>query len=297
MGGVDTRGSPSEPAGPLAGFTVGVTAERRAAELGALLERYGAAVVYGPAMRTVPLADDGRLLDATRSIIDVPPGIVVATTGTGFRGWLEAAGTHDLAGPLLDALRGSAVFTRGPKARGAVRAAGLRERWSPPSEASGELLAHLLERGVAGQRVAVQLHGEPLADFRAALADAGAEVVAIPVYRWTAPPDPAPLDALIDAAIAGTLDAITFTSAPAATGLLTRATGTGRGAPLTTALGAGTGAARVLAVCVGTVTARPLEAAGIPVVWPQRARVAAMVRLLGEELATPRTDPTRGRDR
>ena len=279
----DTRGTPA-----LGGFTVGVTAERRAAELGALLERHGATVVYGPAMRTVPLSDDGRLLEATRSVIDAPPQIVVATTGGGFRGWLEAAGARGLAGPLLGALRGAAVFTRGPKARGAVRAAGLREEWSPPSEASGELLAHLLERGVAGGRVAVQLHGDPLADFRAALTEAGAEVVAIPVYRWTAPPDPAPLDAHIDAAIAGALDAVTFTSAPAAAGLLTRATRTGRAAALTPALGAppaGHGAGRVLAVCVGAVTARPLEAAGVPVVWPERARVAAMVRLLGEELS------------
>src|SRR5690606_13542529 len=36
--------------GPLAGFTVGVTAARRADELGALLERRGAAVLHAPAL-------------------------------------------------------------------------------------------------------------------------------------------------------------------------------------------------------------------------------------------------------
>ena len=43
---------------PLSGFTVGVTAARRADELGAMLERRGAAVQHAPALRIVPLADD-----------------------------------------------------------------------------------------------------------------------------------------------------------------------------------------------------------------------------------------------
>ncbi|MEV5463864.1 uroporphyrinogen-III synthase, partial [Streptomyces cellulosae] len=52
--------------GPLAGFTVGVTAARRADELGALLQRRGAAVLHAPALRIVPLADDSELLAATK---------------------------------------------------------------------------------------------------------------------------------------------------------------------------------------------------------------------------------------
>ncbi|MFQ6200269.1 hypothetical protein ACLMMR_39730, partial [Streptomyces sp. NPDC000405] len=62
--------------GPLAGFTVGVTAARRADELGALLQRRGAVVVHGPALRIVPLADDGELLAATKEIIDRAPDVV-----------------------------------------------------------------------------------------------------------------------------------------------------------------------------------------------------------------------------
>src|SRR5882757_7663582 len=48
------------PHGPLAGFTVGVTAARRADELGTLLQRRGAAVVHAPALRIVQLADDSE---------------------------------------------------------------------------------------------------------------------------------------------------------------------------------------------------------------------------------------------
>lgn len=291
-------------AAPLGGFTVGVTAARRADELGALLERRGADVVYAPAIRIVPLPDDRRLLAAIRSVIDAPPDVVVATTGIGFRGWLDAAEAWGLTEPLLDALRRAVFFARGPKAAGAVRAAGLREEWSPPSESSWELLTYLLDRGVAGQRVAVQLHGEPLPDFCSALTCADAEVLTVPVYRWTGPSDAAPLDALIDATVGGTLDAITFTSAPAAAGFLSRADTLGLGDALVTALGgpAGTpapsGAAGlsggprlrgdVLAMCVGPVTAGPLQDRGVPVVWPARARIGALVRRLAEELPSRR---------
>ena len=75
----------------LAGFTVGVTAARRAEELGTMLERRGAVVLHGPAIRIVPLADDADLLAATKALVAQPPDITVATTGIGFRGWVEAA--------------------------------------------------------------------------------------------------------------------------------------------------------------------------------------------------------------
>jgi uroporphyrinogen-III synthase len=263
---------------PLAGFTVGVTAARRAEELGALLERRGAAVLYGPALRIVPLPDDAELEAATRSLVDAPPDLAVATTGIGFRGWVEAAEGWGLGEELLDALRSATVLCRGPKARGAVRAAGLVDAWSPASESSAEVLEHLLERGVEGARIAVQLHGEPLPDMVEALECAGAEVIQVPVYRWVAPADIAPLDRLTDVLLAGGLDAITFTSAPAAASLLARAAERGLEDALVEALKRG-----VLSVCVGPVTAAPLEAREIPTVQPQRSRLGAMVRTLEAE--------------
>ncbi|MGH3829419.1 MAG: uroporphyrinogen-III synthase, partial [Pseudonocardiaceae bacterium] len=125
----------SEPL-PLAGFTVGVTAARRARELGGLLERRGAEVLHAPAIRIVPLADDTELHTATEQLIDNPPDVVVVTTGIGFRGWVEAADGWGLGEALIGALRRATLLSRGPKSRGAVRAAGLTDAWSPPSESS-----------------------------------------------------------------------------------------------------------------------------------------------------------------
>ncbi|MGW1390567.1 uroporphyrinogen-III synthase [Streptomyces nigra] len=265
--------------GPLAGFTVGVTAARRADELGALLQRRGAAVVHAPALRIVPLSDDSELLAATKEIIQRHPEVVVATTAIGFRGWVEAADGWGLGEDLLNRLREVELLARGPKVKGAVRAAGLTEEWSPSSESMAEVLDRLLEEGVEGRRIAVQLHGEPLPGFVEALRAGGAEVLGVPVYRWLPPVEIGPVDRLLDAAISRSLDAVTFTSAPAAASLLTRAEERGLLDELLAALGHD-----VLPACVGPVTALPLQARGVDTVQPERFRLGPLVQLLCREL-------------
>ncbi|MEU9134425.1 uroporphyrinogen-III synthase [Streptomyces sp. NPDC048404] len=265
--------------GPLSGFTVGVTAARRADELGALLQRRGATVVHAPALRIVPLADDGELLTATKELVDHAPDVVVATTAIGFRGWVEAADGWGMGEELLERLRSVELLARGPKVKGAVRAQGLTEEWSPSSESMAEVLDRLLEEGVDGRRIAVQLHGEPLPGFVESLRAAGAEVVLVPVYRWMPPEDIGPVDRLLDAALTRGVDALTFTSAPAAASLLSRAEERGLSAEFLAALHHD-----VLPACVGPVTALPLQALGIDTVQPERFRLGPLVQLLCQEL-------------
>lgn len=265
---------------PLAGFVIGSTANRRSEEFANLLTRRGAEVVHAPAIRLIPLADDARLAAATADLLANPPQIVVATTAMGFRGWME----HAERLPLVEALKPARLLVRGPKAKGAVRGAGLREEWSPASESSGEVLEHLLAEGVAGVRIAVQLHGnpthwEPTVDLCGELSKAGADVVPVPVYRWLPPTSPDALDAMVGQICAGELDAVTFTSAPAVGSLLTRADATGRLEPMLDAL-----RGPVLAACVGTVTAAPLTILDVPTSVPERSRLGDLARLLEAEL-------------
>jgi uroporphyrinogen-III synthase len=269
---------------PLTGYTVAITAERRREEFAAALARRGAEVISAPAIRIVPLADDGELRAATERCLAAPLDIVIATTGVGFRGWVEAATGWGLGPDLLAAVGAATVLARGPKVRGAVRAAGLRESWSPESESSAEVQQYLLARDrdgqlLAGQRIAVQLHGDPLTELIQALRAAGAEVIEVPVYRWVRPADPAPLERLVRAVSEAAVDAVAFTSAPAATSFLRAADEQGVGAGVRAAL-----AGPVIAACVGPVTAAPLVAAGIPVVQPDRARLGALVKEIAEQV-------------
>ncbi|MQA95513.1 MAG: uroporphyrinogen-III synthase [Streptosporangiales bacterium] len=280
-----STGAPPGAGTPLAGYTVGVTAARRRDELAALLERRGARVVQGPAIRLVPLADDARLHAATDACLRGPIDDVVVTTGIGFRAWIETADGWGLGPRLLRRLATARILARGPKARGALRAAGLREAWSPDSEACAELQEHLITGGVAGRRIAVQLHGEQHPELPAALRAAGAEVIEVPVYRWAPPADTGPLDRLIRRAVTGTLDSLVFTSAPAVEGTLRAAAAAGlRDRLLDTMRG------DVVACCVGPVTAAPLLRHGIAPLQPERGRLGALVRTLCAELP-----PRRGR--
>ena len=268
---------------PLAGFTVGVTAARRREELSALLERRGARVVCAPAIRLVPLADDGELLDATRELLSRPVDDVVITAGVGFRAWLETVEGWGLHERLAELLGDARILTHGPRARGAVRAAGMAEAWSPASESWEEILRHLLEQDLVGRRIAIQLYGEPAPHLASTLRRAGAEVAEIPVYRWARTDDPTPLRRLVGQAVAGTVDAITFTSAPAVAATLAVAAEDNLQEMLLDAL-----RSHVVTACVGPATAAPLQDRGVVLITPERARLSALVGALAVELPARR---------
>lgn len=269
---------------PLTGFRVAVTSARRAEELGALLTRRGAAVTSAAAITMVPLPDDDELRTNTEALIATPPDIVIATTGIGLRGWIAAADGWGLAHELTGALSGARIVSRGPKATGALRAAGLPEEWSPESESSRELLHYLLEGGIVGMRVAVQLHGtnddwDPFPEFLDELRAAGADVVPIRVYRWNPAPRNGPFDQLVLGIAEQRFDAVSFTSAPAVAALLLRAADLGVEAEVLEAL-----RTNVHAMCVGPVTARPLVRLGVPTSAPERMRLGALARHITDEL-------------
>ena len=165
----------------LGGCTIVIAVDRRSAELASALERHGATVRHAPALTIVSHIDDEALIAATQALIDNPPDVVVATTGVGFRGWMEAADEAGLQGDLHAALDGAQIVARGPKARGAIQHAGLTADWVAESETSEELGAFLLAEGVEGRRVAVQHHGSGADGLDELFTAAGAEVVRLNV--------------------------------------------------------------------------------------------------------------------
>jgi uroporphyrinogen-III synthase len=263
--------------GALTGFTVAVTAERRRDEMAALLQRRGARVVTASAIAIVPLIDDEALHAATAACIGLSPDLVVVTTGIGFRGWLEAAEGWGMAEALRSALRGARLIARGPKPCGAIRQAGLSEDWAAPTESCDEILERLLAEGIAGHRIAVQEHGEPQADFVAALRAAGAAVVEVPVYRWVLPADATPVRRLVEQITAGQIDAVTFTSAPAVKAFL-HVAGPAEAEMLDRFRH------HTLVACVGPITAGRLTELDVPVVMPERYRLGALIKTVTDEL-------------
>jgi len=259
---------------PLAGCVIVITADRRKRELAAALERRGATVHFAPALSTIPHLDDAQLVLATRALIANAPDIVVATTGVGFRAWVEAADAAGLADDLLDVMRDARLIARGPKARGAIQAAGLEADWVAESETAKELQDYLLAEGVAGSRIAVQHHGNGSDGLDEAFAAAGADVQSLVVYGWGPPLDPEAHRAWIESAAAGCCDAVLFTSAPGAQAWVDSVQEWGLARDIASKAADGT----LLLESVGPVTAQPLIDAGFATHFPDRWRLGALVR-------------------
>jgi uroporphyrinogen-III synthase len=264
----------------LAGCRILVTAQRRADELGAALARRGAEVVHAPTLGVVARIDEADLVRRTAELSAAPPDLVVVTTGVGFRGWLETAEAAGLGEQLLQALAGTRLVARGPKAQGALQAAGLRADWVAESETSAEIIDFLLAEGVADLRIAVQHHGAGDPAIEDAFARAGARVVPLDVYRWGPPQDPLAVVEAARAAGAGHFDAVLFTSAPAAQAWLDSLDCAGTRPAVAAQVERG----RLLLAAVGPVTAEPLAFAGMVARRPVRSRMGALVRLVMTEL-------------
>lgn len=268
----------------MTGFTIGVTGHRRAAEQAEMLVKRGATVVVGSVMQSVPLDDIEATLAATKRILDDPVDCIVLTTGVGTRSWIGVTEIGGIDDDLRRAAVASLVLARGPKARSAAIGAGLDVTWQAPEETGAEIVRYLAELGVAGKRIAVQRDGgvdlpHSLATMIEAL---GAEVVEVPVYRWTLPDDVQPAKRLIGALLAGRLDAVTFTSAIAVDNLFELSPDEEAVAKALSGPGPGQG----LAVAVGPVTADALVRHGCRhVIEPTRARLGAMVQAVVATLA------------
>jgi uroporphyrinogen-III synthase len=265
--------TPPATAGPLTGFTIGVTACRRADEQIELLERKGATVLHGPAIQTHPLIAEAELAEATRAVVADPPDYTLLSTGIGVRAWFEAAESLDLADALLDALGHSLVIVRGPKAHGAAVTNGLDVHWQAPNGWASEMIEHLAGIGVAGARIAVQLDGASGAPLAKAVGEIGAVPVAVPVYEWTMPTDTTAAERLVEAMVDGRVDGVTFTARPQVENLATIAERMGVLDDLLAAL-----AGPVVPICVGPVCASGITELGLPdPVQPDRYRLGSMV--------------------
>ena len=267
----------------LAGFRVGVTSDRRASDLISALERRGAHVLHAPALRIAPHEQDAQLIVQTRDVIAARPGVVMITTGYGMRRWFEVADAAGLGAELTAVLDEAVILARGPKAVGAVRAAGLEDAQASEHVTTASMVDDLINSQLVGRRVAVQLHGYTDEVQLDRLRQVSDRVLTVTPYRWVRPYSGDRLPRLIDAVCDRQLDAVTFTSAPGAEATLAAALERDRLADLLDAF-----ADDVLAAAVGPLTAAPLRAAGIAPLVPDRYRLGALIRLVCDTLTEQR---------
>ncbi len=263
----------------LRGYTVGVTADRRSDEQISLLTGRGAQCLHGPTVRTHPLRPEQEIVEATTELLTEQPDFVLFTTGIGVRGWLEAADALLLGEDLRAVLGRSRLLARGPKAHGAAITAGLEVEWNAPSATTAEVIDKLRALAEPGDRVAIQVDGDPHRSPADLLTEDGFDVVTIPVYRWSVPEDTGPAEALIRATIERRVDLVTFTARPAAENLRKIAVVMNSLDQLRDAF-----AGDVKSVCIGSVCAEGMAGLCDDPIIPDRFRLGAMITTITSEL-------------
>lgn len=189
---------------------------RRREEMQHLLERCGAIPTVAPSMREVPLEQNEAAFQFAERLLSGEIDAVICLTGVGTRTLLETICQRYDREQVLSALDRCRVIVRGPKPVVVLREWSIRiDHRAPEPNTWRELLQILDDEQVplAGQTVAVQEYGKPNAELCAGLAARGANVVAVPVYRWMLPEDTAPLEDAVRRTIAGEFDVLMFTSA------------------------------------------------------------------------------------
>jgi uroporphyrinogen-III synthase len=261
------------------GARVGITAARRAAEQAALVRALGGVPVLGPALRPDAPAPDERLAPALERVLEGPLDVAVFLTGVGAELTFALAERLGRAEELRAALAGARVLARGPKPRRALRAARIRIDWVADPPRAALIRERLAAEPLAGRRILVQGYGPPPDELAAPLRAAGAEVVVLSPYAATWPDDPGPAQALAADAMAGTIDALTFTSAQAATQFAALAEAAGLEPADLRAGGA-------LVAAIGPVTRAALEREGLEVdLECTQARMGALYRQLAVTLS------------
>lgn len=272
--------------GPLEGYTIGVTADRRADEQMKLLTGRGAECLHGPVIKTHPIGSEDELRAATRPVIDEPPDVIVLTTGLGVRGWLEAADAIQLGDDLRARFDDADLIARGPKATGALVTAGFEVEWTAPRARYDDITDLFGGRDMHGVRVAVQLDGAGAVALCDGIEAMGASVVRVPVYRWSLPEETADAERLIRATADRRIDALTFTAKPAVENFFEIAHLVGLLDEVIEAL-----RADVRVFCVGPVCATGITEAGLPDPFvPVRHRLGAMVQQVAQHFATQGED-------
>lgn len=267
--------------GPLAGYTIGVTADRRADEQMKLLAGRGAECLHGPVIKTHPLGSEDELRAATEAVITQRPAVVVLTTGLGVRGWLEAADAIQLGDELRDVLSGTELLARGPKATGALVTVGFDVAWTAPRARYDDIVDRLAVPETDGAVVAVQLDGAGAEELCARIEALGATVIRVPVYRWSLPEETAPAERLIRSVVERRVDAVTFTAKPAVENFL----------EIAGFMGVLDAAVDALSTDVDSYCVGPVCAAGFgdhPTVQmriPERHRLGAMVQQIASTFA------------
>ncbi|GAA6749277.1 uroporphyrinogen-III synthase [Thermus tengchongensis] len=253
----------------LLGMRFALCGSRRAEDLALILERQGAIPLLRPTLQTVPVEAKVLVAQLRRFAREGADWLIV-TTGMGLEEIYRKAQALGVWEGVHEKLREVKIAARGYKAERVLRQLGLRALVRDADGTVDGLIRALSPYPLAGQRVVVQLYGQPEPRLVRFLVERGARVEEFLPYRHLPAPEPE-LARLLEEILTHEVDAVVFTSGPQVEHFLDYARKRGQLDVLRNAF------QEVWALAIGRVTALALEEAGIRAWRPQRERIGALV--------------------
>lgn len=190
-----------------------------------LLSLQGADVISAPSLKEVPLESNREAFEFADRLFDGRIDVLIFLTGVGARTLLETLSTRRPKEEILSAFSKIPIVPRGPKpvrvlAEWKIAPALLVPEPNTWKELVASLDAASQSIPLSRRTVALQEYGEPNEPLVEALRERGAEVLRVPVYRWTLPDDTRPLEEAVKSVCAGKADALVFTTSVQVTHVL-----------------------------------------------------------------------------
>ena len=190
---------------------------RRAKEIAQLIENNGGEALVAPSTREVPDDSNAGELKFASDLLQDHFAAVIFMTGVGTRALAQAVEPICSREQFVAALSRTRVVARGPKPVAVLRELGVPIALTVPEPNTWREILQVLDQNpekvpLPGQRVAVQEHGVPSPELYAGLAQRGAEVFPVHVYRWQLPEDTGPLREAVTALTQNQIDVVLFTS-------------------------------------------------------------------------------------
>ncbi len=273
----------------LSGARVVAFEGRRGPELASLVTHLGGLPFVAAALREVRLEPGPDVMELAQRLRkrDVD-GILFLTAG-GVEALPDALRGILPREELLDALGALPIGARGPKTLAAVSALLPDHSQIVPSEEphTHRELVRAFDRvcAVGGAALVVVEHAVPHVSLRAALMDAGAQVLSVALYRWVLPEDVTPLLEAISRIVEGRADIVLFTNGAQIEAAMGVAAEQDLDEPFRDEL------RRVVVGAIGEVTADRLRAFGVePDVIPARSRMTDLARAVAAHVAQTRKE-------
>ncbi len=259
------------------GLRVGALESRMAPEMERLITRHGGISMVAPSMQEVPLSEHPQALAFGDTLSSGEIDIVMFLTGAGCRTLFEILETRHSREAIKGALEKTVLVVRGPKPAGVLKMLGLQAQIQVPEPNTWRDILEALDvsypEGLAGKRVAVQEYGVSNPELLEGLEQRGAQVIPVPVYRWTMPDDLAPLQQLLDHILLKEISVLLVTNAVQVDHLVKVAEDRSKTNQLKTVLG------HMMVASIGQLASERLRHHGFPVdLEPSHPKMGILVK-------------------